>query len=153
MFCLSKNISIPTSWFGGSVTHCIIISILAYALSSVLNPRVAHTPNKKIYMRLMKGFALVLAVGIIFVLFIPLSKWVLMYTIEPHTLPVSQFKHFSCCIITAVAAVPLLPSFCFDIPCIFLSVGAQLAIIVIGNGIFVPEYGLAAAAWTRLLPA
>ncbi|MBP7774930.1 hypothetical protein KA078_04020, partial [Candidatus Woesebacteria bacterium] len=41
--------------------------------------------------------------------------------------------------------------FSFDIPWYFsLSGVLQLAIIVVGNGIFVPEYGLAAAAWTRL---
>lgn len=143
-----------TGLLGGVSRIALLFSILAYALSSVLNPRVAQYTNKK-DMRafLIKGLLLTLMVGVGFLLFMPLSKWVLLFTIGSAYLPgLSILNILVAASLLTVAVVPFIALFfSFDIPWYFsLSGVLQLAIIVVGNGIFVPEYGLAAAAWTRL---
>lgn len=143
-----------TGLLGGVSRIALLFSILAYALSSVLNPRVAQYTNKKdLRAFFMKGLLLTLAVGVGFLLFMPLSKWVLLYTIGSAYLPgLSILNILVAASLLTVAVVPFIALFfSFDIPWYFsLSGVLQLVIIVVGNGIFVPEYGLAAAAWTRL---
>lgn len=143
-----------TGLLGGVSRIALLFSILAYALGSVLNPRVAQYTNKK-DMRafLIKGLLLALAVGVGFLLFLPISKWVLMLTIGPAYLPgLSILNILVASSLLTVAVMPFIALFfSFEMPWYFsLSGLLQLLIIIIGNGVFVPEYGLSAAAWTRL---
>lgn len=140
---------------GGVGRVALLFAILAYALSSVLNPRVARYTdfaNLSIYLKK----ASLLALGAIFaiLLYLPFSKLILLLTIGEQYLPgLAVMNILVASSLLTLAVVPLMALFfSFEAPWYFSISGLlQLAIILGGNIWLVPIYGLEASAWTRLV--
>lgn len=140
---------------GGVGRVALLFSILAYALASVLNPRVAKYKNKDDLMAYgRKAWLLVLLVVVGMLVYLPISRWVLLLTIGNQYLPGLEIMNILVASsLLTVAVVPFVAIFfSLEKPWYFSVSGLlQLSIILVGNGVFVPIYGLEAAAWTRLL--
>ncbi len=140
---------------GGVGRVALLFSILAYALSSVLNPRVAKYTNAKDLRAFFKKAWLMAGAAMLFLIaYLPFSKLILLYTIGEQYLPGLDIMNILVASsLMTVAVVPFIAFFfSIDRPWYFSVSGlTQLAIILVGNGVFVPIYGLEAAAWTRLL--
>jgi O-antigen/teichoic acid export membrane protein len=139
---------------GGVSRVALLFSILAFALSSVLNPRVAKYKLKQdIESFLKKAFLLVGCTVIGFLLFLPLSKIILLLTIgQQYLAGVHVMNILVAASFLTVAVMPFIALFFSFNKNWYFSVSGllQLTIIVVGNVGFVPIYGLEAAAWTRL---
>lgn len=140
---------------GGVSRVALLFSVLAFALSSVLNPRVAKYHLKKdIQSFLQKAFLVTIATIIGFLCFVPFSKLILLLTIGPQYLPGLEVMNvLVAAAFLTVAVVPFIALFFSFHKHWYFSVSGllQLVIIVVGNVVFVPRFGLVAAAWTRLV--
>lgn len=140
---------------GGVGRVALLFSILAYALSSVLNPRVAkYTDPKNLSAYLKKALLLAGAsIGAILV-YLPFSKMILLATIGEQYLPGLEVMNILVASsMLTLAVVPFVAVFfSYDAPWYFSVSGIlQLLIIVVGNYLFVPVFGLEGSAWTRLV--
>ncbi len=143
-----------TGLYGGVSRIAMVFAIVGYSLANVLNPRVAkYRTADHLLPYIKKSFGVVLLSILGFLAFIPLAKLSIFLTIGP--------EYYSgtgvLLILTAagfltIAAIPFMALFySFDLSWYFsLSGLLQLAIIIVGNLIFVPVYGLEGAAWTKL---
>lgn len=143
-----------TGLYGGVSRIAMMFSLVAYSLSNVLNARVAKyktVDHLKKYIG--KSTLLVVATVLGFLLFVPLAKWLILITIGGEYLAGSSILIIlTASSFLAVAAIPFMALFySFDADWFFsLSGILQLIIVLVGNFLFVPKYGLEAAAWTRL---
>ncbi len=144
-----------TGLLGGVSRIAMLFSLLAFSLGTVLNPRVARYKEKKD----VKSF-FIKAIGILFLSIIgflvlaPFSKWLIIFSIGGEYLAgVGILQILLAASFLTVAVIPFMALFfSFDFPWYFsLSGILQLGIIIAGNLLFVPSFGLAAAAWTRLV--
>ncbi len=143
-----------TGLFGGASRIALLLALAAYSLSNVLNPRVAKYQTKADIAAYLKKAVMIAVASVIgFLLFLPFSGMIINLTIGPayadgqlilNILMAASFL--------TVAVVPFMALFfSFDAPWYFSVTGImQLLVIVLGNVIFVPMFGLEAAAWTRL---
>ncbi len=146
--------SFEAGLLGGVSRIALIFNLLAYSLANVLNTRVAkyRTPESLgPYLSKAWGFLLVSLIGLASVL--PFSDLLLLYSIGPEymaasfTLQVLLAAAFVSIAITPFAAL----FFSFDAPWYFSISGlGQLFIVLVGNWMFVPVYGIEATAWVRL---
>lgn len=140
---------------GGVSRIALLFSIAAYALSSVLNPRVAKYQDKQHLISFIKKGTLLALISMFgFLVFVPFSQLILHFTIGDQYLPALGILNILVAAsFLTVALVPFIALFfSFDNPYYFsLSGILQLLIIIAGNMIFVPLYGLEATAWTRLV--
>ncbi len=139
---------------GGVSRIALLLYIFAYALGNVLNPRAARYTDKHSLAAFWQKAWLVFGacvVGFVFSMF--LARPLIFYTIGPEYLPALGIMRvlLGAGFIT-IAVMPFIALFyAFDKPWYFSVSGVvQLAIVLLGNGLLVPEYGLQAAAWTRL---
>jgi O-antigen/teichoic acid export membrane protein len=139
---------------GGANKVALLFSVIAYSLASVLNPRVAKYKTKHDIQAYSKKACLILAASLVgIVAFIPLAKPVLLLTIGEAYLPALPILIvLVASSLLSVAAVPFIALFFSFNKASYFSISGivQVAIILVGNALFVPEYGLDAAAWTRL---
>jgi O-antigen/teichoic acid export membrane protein len=140
---------------GGVGRVALLFSILAYALSSVLNPRVAKYTDRKNLSAYFKKALLLAGASIAAILvYLPFSKFILLATIGEQYLPGLEVMNILVASsLLTLAVVPFIAMFfSFDKPWYFSVSGIlQLVIIVGGNYLFVPVFGLEGSAWTRLV--
>lgn len=139
---------------GGANKIALLFSIIAYSLGSVLNPRVAKYKNKHDMMTYSKKALFIFAASLVGIIaFIPCAKPALLLTIGPAYLPALPILMILVASsFLSIAAIPFIAMFfSFNKPFYFsLSGIIQVVIIICGNILFVPLYGLEASAWTRL---
>lgn len=155
LFVQSYLSTFDAGLLSGANKIALLFSIIAYALGNVLNSRVSrYTSKTDIKQYLKKAGLIFMAAGVGFLAFLPLARVTLLYTIGSEYLPALPIL----IILVAssfltIAAVPFIALFfSFNKPYYFSVSGIiQLIVIISGNIFFVPEYGLDAAAWTRLI--
>ncbi|PIY80781.1 MAG: hypothetical protein COY80_01100 [Candidatus Pacebacteria bacterium CG_4_10_14_0_8_um_filter_42_14] len=147
--------SYETGLLGGVSRIALLFNLAAYSLGTVLNPRVAKYREAKHLKAFMKKSWLVVAASALgFLAFVPFSSLVVQYTIGPEYLQGSSILVIlMAAAFVSIAVMPFIALFfSFDHPWFFSVSGImQLVIILVGNAVFVPIYGLQAAAWTRLM--
>ncbi len=147
--------SYETGLYGGASRLAMLFSLAAYSLASVLNPRVArYTSLEHLQRYLKKTLALIAGSAVGFLLLVPLIEPMIYYTIGQEYLAASNILLvlLGSALLT-FASVPLIATFfSFKKAEWYFSASGilQLAIILGGNLLFVPVFGLTAAAWTRL---
>ena len=150
---LQKNLTTyETGLYGGVSRIAMLFALVAYSLANVLNARVAKYKTQehlRVYMK--KAFGVVLLSAFGFLVFIPLARLVIFLTIGPEYLAGVGIL-LTAASFLAIAAIPFIALFySFDADWYFSISGIlQLAIVLVGNAVLVPLYGLEAAAWTRL---
>jgi O-antigen/teichoic acid export membrane protein len=146
--------SYETGLLGGVSRIALLFSLIAYSLGNVLNPRVARYKDKKdVNSYIKKALFLLVACIAAFLAFIPFGKLAILLTVGPEYLPgINILYILTAASFLAIAAVPFLALFyTFEASWYFSVSGIlQLVIMIVGNAVFVPLYGLEAAAWTRL---
>ncbi|MFZ1721201.1 MAG: oligosaccharide flippase family protein [Microgenomates group bacterium] len=144
-----------TGLLGGSSKIAMLFSLSAYALSTVLNSRVARYRQKShIYAFIKKGVMLSFAVLVGYLLLIPFSSQIIYYSIGPAYSESSEIlKILLAASFLSIITVPFAAIFfSFKKAEWYFSVGGimQVGIIVLGNAVLVPMFGLAGSAWTRV---
>lgn len=153
---LQKNLTTyETGLYGGVSRIAMIFALVAYSLGNVLNARVAKYKSKEHLQKYLKKSMGVVVLAILgFLAFIPLGKTVIFLTIGPeYYTGIDVLLILTGSSFLAIAAIPFIALFYTLKADWYFSVGGilQLAIVLIGNAVFVPLYGLEAAAWTRLI--
>jgi O-antigen/teichoic acid export membrane protein len=140
---------------GGVGRVALLFSILAYSLGSVLNPRVAQYKTvHDMALFFKKAWLLMIVVVVAFIAYLPLAPFILLFTVGEQYLPgLSIMNILVAASLLTIAVTPFIATFfSFTKHWYFSAAGVlQLIIVVFGNGIFVPLFGLEAAAWTRLI--
>lgn len=140
---------------GGTGRISLLFALIAYSLGNVLNPRVSRysdVEHLKKYLPKAIGVALAALLG--YLLVVPFAQILITVTIGTAYLPgTSILLIMLAAQFLAIASIPFIALFySHDAPWYFSVSGIlQLTIVLIGNGVFVPIYGLPAAAWTRLI--
>jgi O-antigen/teichoic acid export membrane protein len=144
-----------TGLYSGAVRVTLAISLLTYAISSVLNNRVTryNTPSLlKSYLKKSSLLSLVAVLGMLVI--IPLAEPIIFYTIGPNYL--NGLIPFTILVGNAFLGLALVPytSFFFklDVPWAN-SVGGllQVATLVMINLLFLNRFGIMAAALARVV--
>lgn len=140
--------------YGGVSRIAMMFALVAYSLSNVLNARVAKYKDPIHLSKYIKKSFLVAILALVgFVSFIPFAKILILFTIGAEYISgVPILIILTASSFLAIAAIPFIALFfSFDADWYFsLSGVLQLIIVLVGNFIFVPIYGLEAAAWTRV---
>lgn len=142
-----------TGLYSGISRISMFVILIAYSIGNVLFPRVSRYHDRghlSKYLGKAKSLAGLSFLG--FILFIPVAETVILYTIGPAyvgetaALIVLMASSFF-----TLAAIPFIALFySFETNWYFSTSGlVQLGIMIFGNVMFVPTYGLMAAAWTR----
>ncbi|MEN8253405.1 MAG: oligosaccharide flippase family protein [Patescibacteria group bacterium] len=147
--------SYETGLLGGTTRISMMFALIAYSLGNVLFPRVARYKTKEHLSKYIKKAGLISTMSLFgFLSFLPFSKFSIWLTIGPEYMPGSFVLNILVAAsFLAIASIPFVALFySYDSAWYFSISGVlQLAIVLIGNFIFVPIYGLKAAAWTRLI--
>lgn len=143
-----------TGLLGGISRIAMMVNLIAYSLGNVLYPRVARYKTQVDLTAYLKK-AWIIAGGSVlgFVAFIPFSKLLILLTIGDQYLPgVGQLNMLAASSFLTLATIPFLALFYSFKANWYFSISGilQLAIVILGNIIFVPSLGLDAAVWTRL---
>lgn len=145
-----------TGLLGGASRIAMLFSMAAYSLSTVLNSRVARYSLKSdLFAYLKKAFMLSVILIVGFLLILPFTKYAIILSIGSEYLAaVSILNILLAASFISVITVPLVAVFfSFKKAEWYFSASGvvQLILIILGNMLFVPEYGLEAAAWTRFV--
>ncbi|MEX0895716.1 MAG: oligosaccharide flippase family protein [Patescibacteria group bacterium] len=147
--------SYETGLLSGASRIALMFSLLAYSLGSVLQPRVARYTDRRHLKSYLKKASLLAAASLLgFTLLAPLSHWFILFTIGPEYL---ESAHILTILLAAsfltIAVMPFIAVFfSANMPWYFSVSGIlQVIILVGGNILFLPEFGLEAAAWSRLV--
>ncbi len=132
----------------------MLLYVVAYSLANVLNPRVtAYHKQKDFNAFLKKAWAITVLSVLGFFIFLPIAPFLVKWTIGAEylagldSLTVLLAVGFLSVIVTPFAAT----FYAFKSNRYFsISAILQLAIMLVGNFIFVPQFGLAASVYTRL---
>lgn len=140
--------------YSGVSRISLVFALAAYSLGNVLYPRVAQYKNKEdIQAFIKKAFLIVLAAVAGFILFIPFGKFAILLTVgEQYLSGISVLYLLTAASFIAIAVIPFIALFfSFNANWYFSVSGIlQLIVVIVGNTVFVPIYGLEAAAWTRV---
>lgn len=140
---------------GGVSRVALLFNLVAYSLSTVLNPRVAKYRSLfDLRSYIKKAWLVAVATAIGFILYLPFSTALITYSIGPEYIPGSQLLTIlMAAAFIGIAVIPFAALFfSFDHHWYFSISGiVQLAIILVGNSVFIPIYGLEATVWTRLV--
>lgn len=140
--------------YSGVSRISLVFALMAYSLGNVLYPRVAtYKKRSDINSFIKKAFLISLASIVGFLLFIPFGKLSILLTIGDQYMDgISVLYLLSMASFIAIASIPFIALFySFNANWYFSISGLlQLAVVLIGNIVFVPIYGLEAAAWTRV---
>jgi O-antigen/teichoic acid export membrane protein len=140
--------------YSGVSRISLVFALAAYSLGNVLYPRVAKYRNKEDIKAFIKKAFLILGASVIgFIAFIPFGKLSILLTIGAEYLSgLSVLYLLTASSFIAVASIPFIALFFSFKANWYFSISGilQLIIVLIGNSIFVPLYGLEAAAWTRI---
>lgn len=151
---LQKNLTTyETGLYGGVLRVAMVFALVAYSLANVLNARVAKYKSRehlRSYIQKALGVAALAAMG--FAAFVPLARLVILLTIGPEYIAgVGVMLILTAASFLAIASIPFIALFYSLEANWYFSVSGilQLIIVLVGNAVFVPIYGLEAAAWTR----
>lgn len=154
LFVQSYLDSYDTGILGGVSKIAMLFTLIAYSLSNVLNPRVARYRDKKnLEPYIKKAFLLLLGIIGLAMITLPLAPLLIRFTIgTSYVAGISALRVLIISTYLMIASVPFIALFySYDNEWYFSVSGiCQLLIIISGNLLFVPQYGLIAAAWTRL---
>lgn len=144
-----------TGLLGGVSRVALLVSLMAFSLGTVLNPRVATYTSTEHLRRFVKK-AMLLLVGCVvgFLAYLLVAEWVLILTVGSEYLSgLTVMNILVASSFMTLAVIPFMALFfSFDAPWYFSVSGViQLIIIVVGNVVLVPMFGLEASAWTRLI--
>ncbi|MCB9812840.1 MAG: oligosaccharide flippase family protein [Pseudomonadales bacterium] len=141
--------------YSGVSRIAMLFALIAYSLGNVLFPRVAKYKNKEdLNAFIKKAFTIAILSIIGFILFLPFGKLSILLTIGSEYISGLNILYLlTASSFIAVAVVPFIALFFSFKANWYFSVSGilQLVVVLIGNTIFVPEYGLEAAAWTRIV--
>ncbi len=141
--------------YSGVSRIALVVAVVAYSLGNVLYPRVAKYKNKEdIKAFIKKAFLISLASVLGFLAFLPFGKLTILLTIGSEYLSGLNILYLlTASSFIAVAVVPFIALFFSFKANWYFSVSGilQLIVVIIGNAVFVPIYGLEAAAWTRII--
>ncbi len=147
--------SYETGLLAGVSRIAMVLLLVAYSLGNVLYPRVARYQTKEhLQPYLRKSFFVLLLTIVGFFAFVPFSGLLILLTIGPAYLPgVPILNILIAGSFLTIATIPFQALFYSLKADWYFSISglAQLAIMVLGNGLLVPQYGLAASAWTRFV--
>lgn len=140
---------------GGANKIALLFSIVAYALGNVLNARVSRYRSQQDMRSYLKKASLIILGSVLgFLAFVPFARITLLLTIGEKYLPALPILLLLVASsFLTIAVVPLIALFfSFNKPIYFSIAGiTQLLIIIGGNMLFVPVFGLEAAAWSRVV--
>lgn len=146
--------SYDTGLYSGVNRIALMFALVAYSLANVLNPRVAKYKSRVHLQPYLKKATLLLLLSLAgFTVFIPFAPLFIKLTIGSAYLAGTEtLLILTAASFLAIASIPFIALFyAYDADWYFSVSGIlQLAIVLIGNIIFVPKFGLEAAAWTRL---
>lgn len=144
-----------TGIYAGAGKIAAFIGFVSAAVGGVLNNRVARYRSKETLRKyLLKSMSIAGISALGFFAFWPLAPWIIQLTIGPEYL--SGVAALVVLVLNAFLSFAIIPYIAFfyavDRPWYF-SVGGlvQVAIIILGNLVFLPHYGIMAAAWSRVL--
>ncbi len=144
-----------TGLMGGVSRIAMMMSLVAYSLGNVLYPRVARYQSREDLAPYLKKAAIVAGAAVLgWLAFLPFAKWSIIFTIgQEYVSGISILVILTAASFLTIATVPFLALFYSLKANWYFSVSGvlQLVIVLVGNGLFVPDYGLEAAAWTRLV--
>jgi O-antigen/teichoic acid export membrane protein len=146
--------SFDTGLLSGISRIAMVFLLIAYSLANVLNTRVAKYKEKKdIDSFLKKSFYICLLCVVGMIAFIPFSSLAIDLTLGAEYASGSRMLVWlvASSFIT-IAAIPFQSLFfSFKADWYFSASGIfQLLIVVLGNVLFLPTYGLEATVWTRV---
>lgn len=147
--------SFETGLLAGVTRIASMLLIVAFSLASVLNARVSKYQTKQhlaLYIR--KSFLFLILVGAGFLFFLPFSKLLILVTIGPEYVSGIMIMYIlSASAFITIASVPFLALFySLKADWYFLFAGIfQTIVIILGNFLFVPQYGILASALTKLV--
>lgn len=144
-----------TGIYSASMRIALFVNFLAGAIGGVLNNRVARYQTRQLLSSyLKKSISVIALAGVGFITFLPLARYILIFTIGPEF--ISGLVPMIILVFNAFLALAIIPfiSFFYAVnhPKYF-SLGGVLQVVVIccGNLLFLPMYGLNAAAWSRVM--
>lgn len=144
-----------TGLLAGVGKIAMLLYVVAYALGSVLNPRVAaYKDRANLDAFLRKAWQIAVLTGLSFLLTLPLLRPLITWSIGPAYL---DGQGILLILLGAgflgIALMPFMATFYAFKSNVYFSLSAllQLVIVLVGNIYFVPRFGLEASAWTRLI--
>lgn len=147
--------SFSTGIYSGAIKIASFIAMLTASIGGVLNNRVSRYKDKKtLLLYLKKSTVLIAMAGLGFLLFLPLSKMFIIYTIGPEYL--SGINALILLVLNAFLSMLLIPLaaifYSVDEPSYFSINGLIQVVIIFGVSlVFLPQFGIMAAAWSRVL--
>lgn len=146
--------SYETGLYSGATRIAAFVGFATTSIGGVLNNRVSRYHDRPTLVKyLIKSSSLLVLSALGFLVFLPLARLSLVWTIGPEYLgglPALIILVFNAFL--SLAIVPYISFFySVDHPR-FFSIGGilQVAIIVLGNWLFLPSFGIQAAAWTKV---
>jgi O-antigen/teichoic acid export membrane protein len=144
-----------TGLYSGVSRIALLFTTVAYSLSAVLNPRVARytaQADLKAYAKKTVGFCVIMLLGLLALL--PLVPYLIFLTVGQAYLPAeTTLRLLTVAGVLTVVSVPLIAVFySFKSMEWYFSVAGliQLVVMVAGNLILIPLYGIEGAAMTRI---
>lgn len=147
--------SLDTGLYAGATRLAMFVGLVSISVMSVLNNRVSRYRKRATlvsYLKKSSFFVVLSAIG--FLLFLPLARTLLVYTIGPQYL--AGLVPMIVLILNAFLTLAVTPyvSFFFSVdhPRYF-SVGGmlQVGILVAGNALLLNRYGVVSAAWVKVI--
>lgn len=147
--------SYETGLLAGVNRIAMLLYVVAYALANVLNPRVATYKTRNNFDSFLKKAWGIVALAVLgFFLSLPFAPLLIQWTIGPayaggnEILIVLLAAGF-----ISIALMPFIATFYAFKSNRYFSISAilQLVIVLVGNLVFVPEMGLVASVYTRLV--
>jgi O-antigen/teichoic acid export membrane protein len=147
--------SFEAGLYSGIIRIAMLFTLIAYSLAGVLNARVARYNTATNLLPYLKKTSLVVLFALLgFIMFIPAAGLIIKFTVGADYLSgISVMIILVESSFLTIATVPYIALFyAFKEDWYFSMSGLmQLGVMIIGNAVFVPVYGLEAAAWTRLV--
>ncbi len=144
-----------TGLYAGATRIAAFIGFGASSIGGVLNNRVSRYHDRETLIRyLIKSSAIIALSAIGFLAYLPFARISLVWSIGPEYL--GGLTALVILVLNSFLSLAIVPFISFfysvDHPRYF-SVGGvlQVAIIAIGNWLFLPTYGIQAAAWTKVV--
>jgi O-antigen/teichoic acid export membrane protein len=147
--------SYDTGIWSGAVRIATFASVLGWSVWSVLNVRVAKYTNfEHLSVYLQKAWKIALGIFLLIVLAIPFSSLAISLTIggaySSGTVPLQILLLATA--LTGATAPYVALFYLFDRPQYYAIAGIiQTAVLVLGDLLFIPSYGLIGAAWVRVV--
>lgn len=155
LFVQSQLTPFDTGIYSGASRIAVFVGFVSSAVGGVLNNRAARYRDKEtLLMYMKKSLSVVLLAVVGFLLFIPFAYQIIFYTIGAEYL--SGVTALILLVLNAFLSFALVPYiavfYSLDRPSYF-SIGGviQASVIILGSFFFLKEYGIEAAAWSRLM--